>query len=70
MLVAVLGNHDYRGDVEAQLNPILQKIDPRWICQRSFIVDTGKVTSWNLNRGFILNSKLSSLLILKLPRNC
>uniref|UniRef100_I1K599 Calcineurin-like phosphoesterase domain-containing protein n=1 Tax=Glycine max TaxID=3847 RepID=I1K599_SOYBN len=40
MLVAVLGNHDYRGDVEAQLNPILQKIDPRWICQRSFIVDT------------------------------
>ncbi|KAG4914679.1 hypothetical protein JHK87_052236 [Glycine soja] len=36
----VLGNHDYRGDVEAQLNPILQKIDPRWICQRSFIVDT------------------------------
>ncbi|KHN31997.1 Purple acid phosphatase 3, partial [Glycine soja] len=39
---SVLGNHDYRGDVEAQLNPILQKIDPRWICQRSFIVDTGK----------------------------
>ncbi|KAH1111148.1 hypothetical protein GLYMA_04G128300v4 [Glycine max] len=37
---SVLGNHDYRGDVEAQLNPILQKIDPRWICQRSFIVDT------------------------------
>ncbi|KAK7398779.1 hypothetical protein VNO78_09952 [Psophocarpus tetragonolobus] len=36
----VLGNHDYRGDVEAQLNPVLQKIDPRWICQRSFIVDT------------------------------
>ncbi|KAG5059433.1 hypothetical protein JHK87_000462 [Glycine soja] len=37
---SVLGNHDYRGDVEAQLNPILRKIDPRWICQRSFIVDT------------------------------
>nr|AAF60317.1 putative purple acid phosphatase precursor [Phaseolus vulgaris] len=37
---SVLGNHDYRGDVEAQLNTILQKIDPRWICQRSFIVDT------------------------------
>ncbi|KAK7320204.1 hypothetical protein RJT34_04940 [Clitoria ternatea] len=36
----VLGNHDYRGDVEAQLNPILHKIDHRWICQRSFIVDT------------------------------
>ncbi|KAG5126884.1 hypothetical protein JHK82_027719 [Glycine max] len=40
--LTVLGNHDYRGDVEAQLNPILRKIDPRWICQRSFIVDTGK----------------------------
>ncbi|XP_028805500.1 purple acid phosphatase 3 [Neltuma alba] len=36
----VLGNHDYRGDVLAQLNPILNKIDQRWICQRSFIVDT------------------------------
>ncbi|KAI4352073.1 hypothetical protein L6164_006359 [Bauhinia variegata] len=36
----VLGNHDYRGDVLAQLNPILGKIDKRWICQRSFIVDT------------------------------
>ncbi|OIW20766.1 hypothetical protein TanjilG_21988 [Lupinus angustifolius] len=36
----VLGNHDYRGDVEAQLNPILQNIDHRWFCQRSFIVDT------------------------------
>lgn len=36
----VLGNHDYRGDVEAQLNPILQKIDHRWFCQRSFIVHT------------------------------
>ncbi|KAF7822156.1 purple acid phosphatase 3-like [Senna tora] len=36
----VLGNHDYRGNVEAQLSPILQKIDHRWICHRSFIVDT------------------------------
>ncbi|KAI5388266.1 Purple acid phosphatase 3, variant 5 [Lathyrus oleraceus] len=36
----VLGNHDYRGDVEAQLNPILQNIDHRWFCQRSFIVHT------------------------------
>ncbi|KAJ1394256.1 Metallo-dependent phosphatase-like [Sesbania bispinosa] len=35
----VLGNHDYRGDVEAQLNPILHNIDHRWFCQR-FIVDT------------------------------
>ncbi|XP_015868030.3 purple acid phosphatase 3-like [Ziziphus jujuba] len=36
----VLGNHDYRGDVEAQLSPVLRKLDSRWICLRSFIVDT------------------------------
>ncbi|CAN8313308.1 unnamed protein product [Cochlearia groenlandica] len=36
----VLGNHDYRGNVEAQLSPILRSIDNRWICMRSFIVDT------------------------------
>ncbi|XP_020100964.1 purple acid phosphatase 3-like [Ananas comosus] len=36
----VLGNHDYRGDVLAQLNPVLQKIDSRFICMRSFIVNT------------------------------
>ncbi|KAM3753348.1 hypothetical protein ACB098_03G087400 [Castanea mollissima] len=35
----VLGNHDYRGDVEAQLSPILTKMDPRWLCLRSFIVN-------------------------------
>ncbi|PIA35975.1 hypothetical protein AQUCO_03400104v1 [Aquilegia coerulea] len=35
----VLGNHDYRGDVEAQLNPILSKIDAKWLCKRSFIVN-------------------------------
>ncbi|CAA7033425.1 unnamed protein product [Microthlaspi erraticum] len=35
----VLGNHDYRGDVEAQLSPLLRSIDSRWICMRSFIVD-------------------------------
>ncbi|KAL5760786.1 hypothetical protein ACOSP7_019276 [Xanthoceras sorbifolium] len=35
----VLGNHDYRGDVEAQLSPILREIDSRWLCLRSFIVD-------------------------------
>ncbi|KAI4329973.1 hypothetical protein MLD38_028292 [Melastoma candidum] len=35
----VLGNHDYRGDVEAQLSPVLRKIDSRWICLRSFIVN-------------------------------
>ncbi|GMY18131.1 purple acid phosphatase 17-like [Fagus crenata] len=36
---SVLGNHDYRGDVAAQLSPILQKIDSRWLCQRSFILN-------------------------------
>ncbi|XP_010460408.1 PREDICTED: purple acid phosphatase 4-like [Camelina sativa] len=36
---SVLGNHDYRGDVEAQLSPVLKSIDSRWTCMRSFIVD-------------------------------
>ncbi|CAN1312664.1 Purple acid phosphatase 8 [Linum perenne] len=36
----VLGNHDYRGNVEAQLSTTLQEKDPRWICHRSFIVET------------------------------
>uniref|UniRef100_A0A2C9UFZ0 Calcineurin-like phosphoesterase domain-containing protein n=1 Tax=Manihot esculenta TaxID=3983 RepID=A0A2C9UFZ0_MANES len=36
----VLGNHDYRGDVEAQLSPALRQIDSKWLCLRSFIVDT------------------------------
>ncbi|XP_020595910.1 purple acid phosphatase 17-like [Phalaenopsis equestris] len=35
---AVLGNHDYRGDVLSQLSPILQTIDSRWLCLRSFIL--------------------------------
>ncbi|KAK6931686.1 Calcineurin-like phosphoesterase domain, ApaH type [Dillenia turbinata] len=35
----VLGNHDYRGDVLAQLNPILSKMDTRWLCLRSFILN-------------------------------
>lgn len=35
----VLGNHDYRGDVEAQLSPILRKVDNRWLCLRSFILN-------------------------------
>lgn len=35
----VLGNHDYRGDVEAQMSPILREMDPRWFCSRSFILD-------------------------------
>lgn len=37
---SVLGNHDYRGDVEAQLSPYLRKIDNRWLCLRSFVVNT------------------------------
>ncbi|XP_061988624.1 purple acid phosphatase 17-like [Rosa rugosa] len=36
---SILGNHDYRGDAEAQLSPLLRKIDSRWLCLRSFIVD-------------------------------
>ncbi|KAL3512486.1 hypothetical protein ACH5RR_025203 [Cinchona calisaya] len=36
---SVLGNHDYRGDAEAQLSPFLRTIDGRWLCQRSFIVN-------------------------------
>ena len=39
--MAVLGNHDYRGDVEAQLSPILRQKDSRWVCLRSFILDGG-----------------------------
>ncbi|XP_010271166.1 PREDICTED: purple acid phosphatase 8-like [Nelumbo nucifera] len=35
----VLGNHDYRGDVVAQLSPILKMIDSRWLCLRSFILN-------------------------------
>ncbi|KAL5545087.1 hypothetical protein UlMin_008871 [Ulmus minor] len=37
---SVLGNHDYRGDAEAQLSPLLRKIDSRWLCLRSFIVNS------------------------------
>lgn len=42
MLLLVLGNHDYRGNVKAQLSPILRKIDSRWLCMRSFILKTGR----------------------------
>ncbi|PKI53465.1 hypothetical protein CRG98_026155 [Punica granatum] len=37
---SVLGNHDYRGNAEAQLSPVLRKIDSRWLCLRSFIVNS------------------------------
>ena len=43
MVDAVLGNHDYRGDAEAQLSPVLRGMDSRWLCLRSFIVDSGIV---------------------------
>ncbi|XP_068664061.1 purple acid phosphatase 17-like [Aristolochia californica] len=36
----VLGNHDYRGDAVAQLSPFLREIDSRWLCLRSFLVNT------------------------------
>ncbi|CAI5999607.1 unnamed protein product [Closterium sp. NIES-64] len=32
---AVLGNHDYYGNVLAQLHPALANRDPRWVCRRS-----------------------------------
>lgn len=38
----VLGNHDYRGNAVAQLDPILRDIDKRWLCLRSFMVNTGE----------------------------
>ncbi|OMO60826.1 hypothetical protein CCACVL1_23856 [Corchorus capsularis] len=37
----VLGNHDYRGNVEAQLSPILTEKDSRWLCLRNFILNAG-----------------------------
>ncbi|KAL1201115.1 Purple acid phosphatase 8 [Cardamine amara subsp. amara] len=36
---SVLGNHDYRGNVHAQLSPILRALDCRWICLRSYVVN-------------------------------
>ncbi|KAK9691801.1 hypothetical protein RND81_09G220900 [Saponaria officinalis] len=39
----VLGNHDYRGDVLAQLSPKLREKDPRWFCLRSYIINTENV---------------------------
>ncbi|KAG5042501.1 hypothetical protein JHK87_006416 [Glycine soja] len=45
MVDSVLGNHDYMGDAEAQLSPVLREIDSRWLCSRSFIVDSGDALS-------------------------
>ncbi|XP_011073150.1 purple acid phosphatase 7 isoform X1 [Sesamum indicum] len=39
----VLGNHDYHGNTEAQLSPVLRKHDNRWRCKRNFIVGAGIV---------------------------
>ncbi|KAF5197575.1 Purple acid phosphatase [Thalictrum thalictroides] len=36
---SVLGNHDYRGDAEAQLSDVLRKFDHRWFCLRSFLLN-------------------------------
>ncbi|KAL5574117.1 hypothetical protein UlMin_023714, partial [Ulmus minor] len=36
----VLGNHDYRGNVLAQLSHVLTKFDSRWLYLRSFVLNT------------------------------
>ncbi|XP_057809088.1 purple acid phosphatase 3-like [Salvia miltiorrhiza] len=38
---AILGNHDYHGNTEAQLSPLLKKRDSRWNCFRSFTIQAG-----------------------------
>ncbi|GKD78737.1 putative acid phosphatase, partial [Tanacetum coccineum] len=38
-----LGNHDYRGNALAQLSPVLTQKDSKWLCLRSFIVNSGIV---------------------------
>ncbi|KAL8218502.1 hypothetical protein R6Q57_021906 [Mikania cordata] len=40
---SVLGNHDYRGNVLAQLSPVLTQKDSKWLCLRSFVVNSGIV---------------------------
>lgn len=57
--MAVLGNHDYRGDVLAQLSPVLRKLDTRWLCLRSFILNAGK------NENFLKNKNAFSLVVNK-----
>lgn len=37
---AILGNHDYRGDALAQFSPLLRQRDERWLCLRSYVVNT------------------------------
>ncbi|KAL8478436.1 hypothetical protein ACS0TY_030361 [Phlomoides rotata] len=43
---SVLGNHDYRGDAVAQMSPHLRKIDSRWLCLRSFVVNAEHKYDW------------------------
>ncbi|KAK3019638.1 hypothetical protein RJ639_005000, partial [Escallonia herrerae] len=40
--VTVLGNHDYRGNVLAQLNPILTPRDGGWLCMRSYAAEVAE----------------------------
>ena len=71
----VLGNHDYRGNVEAQLNPILKKIDRRWHCLRSFVLSSGKEKSpfelplWCVFH-LLPKTDICNSLILAIHRNC
>lgn len=41
-MVAVLGNHDYRGDTLAQFSSLLTKKDKRWLCLRTHVIDAGE----------------------------
>ncbi|KAI3824358.1 hypothetical protein L1987_05816 [Smallanthus sonchifolius] len=45
---SILGNHDYRGNVLAQLSPALTQRDNKWLCMRSFILhaDTDQEYDW------------------------
>eukprot|EP01018_Ginkgo_biloba_P005120 Gb_14817 [translate_table: standard] len=46
----VLGNHDYRGNVLAQMNPVLRSLDHRWNCKRSFTLKGSLCTSFTETR--------------------
>ncbi|RWW77207.1 hypothetical protein BHE74_00014643 [Ensete ventricosum] len=52
-LSLVLGNHDYRGDVLAQLSPVLRELDNRWLCLRSFILNTGAEMSLKDEQAYV-----------------
>ncbi|XP_050233994.1 purple acid phosphatase 3-like isoform X2 [Mercurialis annua] len=43
---SVMGNHDYRGNATAQLDPLLTKKDSRWLCLRSFVVNAGEIVEF------------------------